>query len=356
VTDKGVLKSFDASDIAYLKTADLSLFISQLALTLRCGLPLAKALEVLADSGNPTFERVANRLLFDIMAGFTLSGAMARQPRSFSRYWCAAVQASEVSGRLVACLERLAETMGKRLALWRRLKGSLVYPCVLALACFLMVLLVLYLVFPMVVKVTAQTGVEPPALTGLLIKLSSPNILFAVAGLGFLLINAMVLILRDEGRASGLRRLVEMGTPPGHLLTRSQVSDALRQLALLIDAGIDLGRALLVAAQVAERSVLVSEAVGSIRGAVMQGSELSAAFDQYAVFPSLVGSLARVGEEGGTLARSLTQAADLIEQRLEQQVEVLSSLVEPTLMGLAGICVGIVLLGAFMPLYNLTAL
>ena len=351
-----LMNKFKTSEDAFLNAGDLSLFIAQLALMLRCGLPLAKALDILGDSGDPNFETVSEKLVFEIMAGFTLSGAMARQPRSFSPYCCATVQAGEVSGQLVACLERLATSLEKRLAMMRRIKGALVYPCVLAVACFGMILVVLYLVFPMVIKVTAQTGVEPPALTRLLISVSSPNVLFTAMGVGFLLVNAVVLILRDEERSKSLRVAFEISTPPGAMLARTQVAEALQQLALMLDTGIDLGKALSVAALVTGRSVLVSSALTSIRASIIDGNEFSTAMDAHPVFPRFVASMVTVAEEGGSLSKSLTQAAEMIEEDLDHRIDILSSLVEPMLMGVAGFCVGTVLLGAFLPLYNLIAL
>jgi type IV pilus assembly protein PilC len=350
------MKDFNSGENVYLKANELSLFIAQLALMLRCGLPLGKALEVFAESAEPTFEIVADRLLLEIMAGFTLSGAMSRQPRSFSSYCCAAVQSGEVSGQLVACLERLAESLEKRVAIVRKLKSALVYPCVLTVACFAMILIVLYLVFPMVVKVTAQSGVEPPALTKLLVSVSSPNTLFAIMGVVFLIGNGVVLILRDEQRSESFRRFLEMATPPGRMLARTQVSEACRQLALMLDTGLDLSKALSVAARVAVKSVLVTSALKSVRTEVIEGSELSTALGLFPVFPGFCSSLVAVAEEGGTLGKSLTQAADMIDDDIDNRLEILSSLVEPLLMGVAGVCVGTVLLGAFLPLYNLVAL
>lgn len=348
--------SFKTGDDAYLNSNDLSLYVAQLALMLRCGLPLARALDILGSSGDPRFETVSEKLVFEIMAGFTLSGAMARQPKSFSPYCCATVQAGEVSGQLVACLERLAVSLEKKLAMVRRIKGALIYPSVLAVACFGMILVVLYLVFPMVIKVTAQTGVEPPALTRLLMSVSSPNILFAAMGVVFLLVNAVVLILRDEERSKALRLAFEISTPPGAMLARTQVSEALQQLALMLDTGIDLGKALSVAASVTGKSVLVSSALKSIRAEIIDGREFSAALEQFPVFPRFVGSMVRVAEEGGSLSKSMLQTADMIDEDLDHRIDILSSLVEPVLMGVAGVCVGTVLLGAFLPLYNLIAL
>lgn len=302
-----------------------------------------------------SFQQAAGGLMVDIMGGHSLSSAMARQPHNFSSSCCSLVEAGEMSGGIHRTLERLGKAQEKCLALLRKLQGALIYPTVLAIACGLMVILILYFVFPMVIEVTAQNGAELPVLSKILIKLSSPTLLVSGVSVALLLANALFLILRHPVYSPAFRRFLETWTLPGRMFAQYQVSEALREIADMLEVGIDLCKALSLASQISQKSILVSTSLESIRRMVSEGEQLSDAVSTYSIYPRYVSSLIASAEEGGVLPASIILAAEMLEDELDSRITLVSNLIEPMLMGTAGIAVGIVILGSFLPIYNLIA-
>ena len=143
---------------------------------LASGIGVSKALEVFAGSNSPNLASVCQKLHDEISAGRYLSQAMALQPKSFSKSFCRLIQSGEVTGKISECLKRSAQSQEKNLELVRTLKKATVYPTILLVSSAIMIALMLYLVFPMMLKVTGDVGVDPPWLTQMVIDLSSPKI------------------------------------------------------------------------------------------------------------------------------------------------------------------------------------
>ena len=339
--------------VARLKPEQLYMFTVYLDTMIRCGISLLPCLEVLSRGGDLRLCNCAEQLARDVEAGMRFSMALSRQPATFSSSYVRIMQTAEATGKMGECLRRLAVTLNRQNDTSRRLFGALFYPAFLVVASALLVGAMVYFVFPMIIKVTQDAGVDPPALTRNLMTLAQPKVL--IIGLSTLLVSglAFVHIVRHRTWGPVLRRILEAYTPPGRFYVRVLLLRCARQLALLLDSGVDMMRALTYAASMGEGSVLLSEAFEDVLLKTRSGETLADSFASHSVFPSMLSAMVSVSDMAGDTQRMLNQFCDVLEDQLNNELSTVTSLLEPMMLALMGVVIGVILLAAFMPIYDL---
>ena len=351
-----IIGRFFQNGQSYLRPEQVHRFTVNLEMMLASGINLVRALDALAESEEEEFQSVCTRLSLDVAGGWSFSKALSRNPRSFSPSYCRIIQSGEMTGGLGVCLKRLARSHQKQTRLKQVLKKAITYPLVLLIASSLMVGLVLYLVFPMILKFTAQAGVDPPAITQFVTKVASPSALGVLVVTSLLLFGLLKLAMMNRSRAVIIRTFFESYAPPGRFFALSQSLVSLRQFALMIESGTDVVRALRVSGHIGERSVLVQRAFRDMERRVKDGELLSEGFSAHRVFPATLVALVEIAEETGKLHTFIEYYCDFMEEHLQTKIASLSSAFEPILMGVMGLVVGVVLLAAFLPVYQLVTI
>lgn len=339
-----------------LKPQDLQLLTLHLATMLGCGVSLSQALAVLGNSEHDAVAICARRLLKHLEGGHPLSQAMSAQPETFSGSYVGVIETGEVTGGLHLSLARLAQTLERQNEVLRRLKGALVYPAFLLLSCGALMMVMLYLIFPMVISVTAAAGVEPPLLTQVLIVLTRPRTLVSLLVAIGLPIFLLVRLWLHPQRGLRMRRAFERRSPVGRFYAHVQVLSSMRHLALMVGSGVDLLKALIHSGRIGESSVLVREAFTEVIKKVKLGFELSASLEQHAVFPPALSGMVAVSEATGRLDHMLNKFCDLFEEGLNSKISVVSAALEPIILMVMGVVIGTILIAAFLPIYKLVSL
>lgn len=253
-------------------------------------------------------------------------------------------------------LARLALTLERQSRTTKRLQSTLVYPFCLLLCSVLLVAGMLYFVFPLLLKVTQDAGVEPPPLTRLLILIASKKLALELLLTGWLSGAAFRYFWKHPHWGPRVKRSFEKNTPPGRFLARVYLLAAVRQLAMMLESGVDLLKSVLYSGKVGEGSLLVSEAFQSLYERVKLGESMSSSMAHYAVFPQTLTGLVAVADEVGDVHQVLYRFCDLFEENLNNQLDAITALLEPVLMASMGLVVGFILVAAFLPIYNLVSL
>ena len=334
----------------------LHLFTVYLDTMLRCGMSLAPALNVLTAAGESESRYCARQVVKDVESGYKLSQALGRHPESFPATYARVIETAEQTGRLTESLGRLALSLDKQNQTTRRLTAALVYPIFLVLSSITMVTVMLYFVFPMVIKVTQDAGVDPPALTQALIRLTTTRSLGLIV-LGVLVVCLFLWRILTHARTGPfLRRLLEEFFPPVRFYAQTQVLNSIRQLAMMLESGLDLVKALRYANHIGEGSVLVREAFEDIIRRVRTGDTLVSCMERHPVFPKTLTAMVSVSDYAGDAQVMLNRFCDLYEENLNNQLDAVTSLIEPILLASMGVVIGTILLAAFLPIYNLIKL
>ncbi len=341
-----------------VKLKDIAIFSRQFATMINAGLTLLRSLSILAEqTENKVLAKVVNEVRLDVERGSSLSQALARQPRTFSRLYVSMVRAGEAGGSLDVVLTRLADTIEKQVELRRRVRSAMAYPTVVAALVFLITAVMLIFIVPMFKGMYSTLGGTLPlptrvllGISNLLRKLFIPIIILSVAGIfGF-----RRWIKTDRGRDVWDR--FKLRVPIfGRLLQKSALARFSRTLAALTRSGVPILESLEIVADTSGNTV-VSRAVRDTQRAVKLGEPLAKPLAEHEVFPPMVVQMMAVGEETGALDEMLDKIAEFYEQEVEATVDAITSLIEPILIVVMGVVVGSMIISLYLPMFNIIKL
>jgi len=341
-----------------VKSEQLVIFSRQLATMVDSGIPIAPALDVLADQmENRTFRQVLKKVRGDIEAGSSLSEAIGRHPRAFSEFFVNMVRAGESSGRLDEILDRVAAYIEKVSVLQRKVRASLFYPAFVTVLAIGITTFLLVVIVPKFKEIFTALGGQLPAPTQLLLGVSE----FIGTYLAYEVLACVAL-------AVGVR--LYMGTPAGRLqfdrlalhipvigklLQKVFIARFSRTLATLVKSGVPILTSLEIVAKTAGNKV-VEGAVLAARSSIKEGENIADPLALSRVFPTMVTRMIAVGEKTGELEKMLTKIADFYENEVDAAVTALTSLIEPLVIAILGVVIGGIVVALFLPIFKISTL
>jgi len=341
-----------------VKLKDVAVFSRQFATMINAGLSLLRALYILAEqTENKALAEIANQVRIDVEKGASLSQALAKHPKAFNRLYISMVKAGEIGGVLDSVLLRLADTIEKQVELRRKVKSAMTYPTVVAILVLTIVTAMLLFVIPMFQNIYKELGGTLPVPTQVLINISA-----------FCRQFWYIIFFGEIGAAWGFRRwinseegrkrwdAIKLRVPIfGKLVRKTALARFSRTLSALVRSGVPILESLEIVADTSGNHV-VAEAVRDTQGAVKRGDPLSKNLENHEVFPPMVVQMMAVGEETGALDDMLDKIADFYDQEVEATVDALTSLIEPLLIVVMGVCVGGMIISLYLPMFNIIKL
>lgn len=338
-----------------IKSEDVAVFVRQLATMINAGLPILQSLATLqSQQENAGLKGMISSLKESVESGMPLSGAFGKFPRRFNELSVQMVAAGEVGGILDDTLLRLADHMEKVRDIRSKVKGALIYPLVTLFVATLVLIVILVFVIPVFEDMFAQFGAELPVLTQMVIKLSA-GVKTHFVFLSLTVFIAVLLFLRWYRTPKGklfmdgaLLRLPVVG----ELITQSIIARVTRTIASLITSGITLPEALRVTAGISDNLVFARE-VDRIRADVVDGKTLELSMGEGGLMPGMVRQMAGVGESTGTLDSMFERTAGFYQDELDRKVGAVTELVEPILMVVLGLVVGVLMISLYLPMFSM---
>ena len=334
---------------------DLVIFSRQLATLIEAKISLLEALKTLHKQTNNAFFRekifeIAN----DIEGGRSLSYSLARHPKIFSEFYVNLIKAGEVSGNLQESLLYLAEHVEKQYDLENKIKGAMYYPAFILLAFFAVGIIVMIYVIPQLTAIIEESGQELPITTRMLIASSH-----------FLRYYGWILIVFGVTMGIGTKRYVD--TPEGKMnwdrmkLKIPVMGELFRKISLvrfsenlstLIKGGVPIVRSLQITGSVIGNDVF-KELIFKTAEKVKSGTSIAKVLKESPEIPLIVVQMISIGERSGKLDSILDNIARFYTREVNNVVDNLSTLIEPVLIVLMGIGVGIMVSAILLPIYNI---
>ena len=338
-----------------IKLKEVAVFSRQFATMINSGLTLLRALSILADqTESKELSRIIGEIRKDVERGSSLSAALAKHPKAFSRLYVAMVRSGETGGSLDTVLLRLATTIEQQVNLRRKVKSAMTYPIVVGVIVLLILTAMLIFVVPMFKGMYADLDAKLPLPT--LVLLTASNIMkkfFPLVILGGA--GGVYAIKRYVKTPDGRRRwdAYKLKAPVfGQLAHKTALARFSRSLAALVRAGVPILDALEIVSETAGNTV-VAEAVADTQAAVKAGESLAKPLEAHPVFPPMVTQMIAVGEETGALDELLEKIADFYDAEVEATVDALTSLIEPLLIVVMGVTVGGMVIALYMPMFSI---
>jgi type IV pilus assembly protein PilC len=341
-----------------VKLKDVAVMSRQFATMIDSGLALLRALNILAEqTESKPLATIVNLVRIDVEKGSSLSAALARHPKAFSRLYVAMVRAGEVGGVLDTVLLRLAETIEKQVELRRKVRSAMTYPIVVMVLVLLIVTAMLLFIIPMFKGLYKDLGGTLPLPTLVLLQASSilRTFWYMIGGAMFGAVWGFKRWIATDGGRNRWDTIKLKLPVMGLLVRKTALARFSRTLSALVRSGVPILESLDIVADTAGNHV-VSVAVLDTQLAVKSGEPMSQRLERHPVFPPMVVQMMAVGEETGALDEMLDKIADFYDQEVEATVEALTSLIEPLLIVVMGGAVGSMVISLYLPMFNIIKL
>ena len=338
-----------------IKLKDISLFCKQMSVMLESGIPLNNAVDILEQQATSKNLKSSLKIVSkSLKEGSQLSKAMIDQEGMFPDLLIRMVQAGEKTGKLDDVLEKMSEHYTKELKTSRQIRGAMIYPAVLAFLAVAAVLALLYVVIPSFSGIFEQSGMAMPLPTRIVLAASnfvrsSWYILFGVIGI------LVFLFLRYRSTEAGRYQLdrLKLNLPvikgPMQKIVTARFAST---LAILTSAGIPLVEAIESAAATTNNAVVIEKMKIANEG-LQKGERLTGMITSTGLFPPMMLSMVKIGEESGSLESRLVKTSDYYEEELETAIKQLLSLLEPAMIIVMGVIIGGIVASVMLPMFEL---
>jgi len=332
-------------------------FTRQLSTMISAGLPIARALDVLANQSiNRNFKKIILEILRSVEGGVSLSMALGMHPKVFNTTYISLVRAGESSGKLDTILKRLAENMESERELNSKFKSAMIYPAIVFIAMIGVFIILMIFVIPKLSEMYTSMNVELPAMTQFMINASNFMVkyiyIILVLGIGaFLGIRSYA---QSEKGKIYISEIVIRIPVFGKITLQKDYARFSRTLSLLINSAVPIVESLNIVSTVMTSQSL-KNAVTDAANQVEKGNSLSNYFKSTNFFPSLLGQMAGVGEETGKMDEVLERVAIYYEGEVDNLVKGLSAALEPVILVMLGVMVGFLIVSIITPIYKLTS-
>lgn len=337
-----------------IRPQDVTIFTRQFSNLIEAGLTISQALKVLSQqTPNSAFKRIIAGIDAQIKDGATLSDALIGYPKQFSQFYCAVVKSGELSGALETVLNSLADFSEQEEKIRSDVLASLMYPALIASVGAITVYALLTFVVPKITLMFEETEQALPLATQSLIAVSK---MFQAYWWLMLLIGAALIFMVKRGRSREENLLWDQSMLQlpviGSIIQKSEMAHFVRTLSLLFESGVAMLAALEAVGRTMTNKVIQAE-IKKIAQDIQDGSSLSVAVKKSKYFPVYVVNIISVGEESGTLEKSLKRIAVSYEQEISRLMRTLTSLLEPVMILLMGLVVAFIVVAMLLPIFQI---
>ncbi len=340
-----------------VKEKDIVIFSRQFSVMISANIPVVQALKVLIEQTESVkLKMIISEVADEVNAGSRLSEALGKRSKIFSDFYVSVVKSGETSGKLDEVLNYLADQMEKDYDMMHKVKGAMIYPAFVLSGLGAVGVIMMVWVVPKLTDIIAETGGELPFATRMLIFIS-----------GFLASFWWLILIVIVGGVFGFKYYIKLPTGErqfdflklklpifGPLFQKIYLVRFMRSMHTLISGGVAISTSLEVSANVVGNAIY-RELITETREAIEGGSPLSSVFMESNEVPKMVSQMLSVGEKTGKVDVVLEKLTDFYSREIMNVLANLTKLIEPIIMVIMGIGVGMMVAAIIMPMYNMAS-
>lgn len=334
---------------------DKIIFTQQLALMIKSGVPIVEVLNSLKEqTANQYFSQSIGEIGTKIKGGMSLSSSLEAYPSIFPVFYIKSILSGEKTGKLEEILARLADQMEKDYELMSKIRAALIYPILILITIAAVLALVVIFVIPQIKIIFEEMDVQLPLITRIIIN--GGDFLRRWLILIIILIISLYFLLRQIFQTPQFRLFwdqLKLKIPLlGGFYKKIYMARFSRSMATLVAAGLPM-LDIFETLQGVIDNLVYQNSLKEISHQVETGIPLSSAIKKDPSYPPMISHLLAIGERSGNLDFVLNTLADFYEKEVENISRNLATLIEPVLLIIMGVAVGLVLAAVMLPIYNL---
>ena len=338
-----------------VKAQDVIDLSRQLATLIESGVTILTALQLLEEQAfRAAFRKVIAGLIAELRGGSSLSQALSKYPQVFSYTYSQVVGASEQAGNLEVGLRQIAGYMEKQAATKKKIRSAMAYPIMVLLMAIGVFALLITVALPPLVGLFTALGTELPWTTRLLIAISGFLInykFYLLVGVSIVVVSIIGYLRLPAGKLTMDRLMLKLPLI-GPINIQRNVGHFCRTASMLLKAGLLLPQTMNIVIQTVGNRI-IRQVLREVREKLVQGQGLSQPMATIDLFPRLLVEMVSVGEKTGNLDSTLATLGDYYEQRVDQRVNTLISMIGPALTVGVGLVVAFIALSMITPLYSI---
>lgn len=357
IKDEDEKKSvFEISFFDKVSTKDVVILSRQIATLFDAQVSALKAFTMLAaNTEKKLLGKKLTQIGDDLQAGVSISGALARHPDVFSEFYINMVKVGEETGKLNQVFLHLADYLDRQYSLTSKTRNALIYPVFVIITFFVVMTLMFVVVIPKLSSIILDSGQAVPFYTKIIIGISDVFVHYGFLGLIFLVFLG-VWVWRMSVTEKGKLYLdsARLTIPAvGDLYKKLYLSRIADNMDTMLSAGVPILRVIEITSKVVGSHVYRT-LLEDVSNKIKSGLSISASFEKYPdQIPGIMVQMIKVGEETGSLGSILKTLAEFYKREVDGAIDTLVGLIEPVMIVVLGLGVGILLVSVLVPIYNL---
>ncbi len=338
-----------------VKLKDIAVFCRQFYVMLDSGLSIGKALNILIEQcEKPKLREALIGVNGELKRGETLASSMRKRKDVFPNLLTSMIDAGERSGNLDIILKRMAEYYEKETKIRGKIKSAMIYPIVLGVVAIIAITFILTFVMPTFVQMFEENNVDLPMSTKMVLETSKVLGKYGII-IFLILVTAIILLGKYLKSEEGQYKLssINLKIPVIKKLTQKIiVSRFTRTMGIVSSSGMSLVTSIEIVASVVGNKIAEKELL-KVKEKVLKGEGLGDSIMNIKIFPPMLASMVKIGEEAGSLDSILDKTADFYDDELEREIKTATALIEPSMIVLMGIIIGFLLISILTPMFKM---
>jgi type IV pilus assembly protein PilC len=341
-----------------IKGEDKLQFFHHLTTLFAAGTPLLEALQIASkQSQSQKMQSVIRTIAERVAGGASLHEAASDFPKVFDRQWIEVIKTGEMSGQLAQVLTALTEYIVESREMRSKIVSAMIYPIILLSVAIIAIVVMLWKVVPVFASFFTDFDSELPAITQKVIEISEflqAKGFVLVIGLGVVLFGLRSYLRTEQGK-NILDQIILTFPLIGECAVYANMQKFATNTVLLLRSGLPLLETIGSLQGVFQNNTVYRDAMEKIHQRVAGGGGLTVALEESKLFPSMVISMVKVGEESGELAKVLEQLAAYYRDKVRKVVERITSAIEPVVILGMGVSVAVILTSIYLPMFQMAS-
>lgn len=338
-----------------VKKKDLAIFCRQFYTMINAGIGIVKCIDILErQTENKVLVTALSEIHEDVQKGQTLSQSMRIHKEIFPSLLINMVEAGEASGNLDTIMERMAVHFEKENKIENKVKSAMIYPIVLALVSVAVVIFLLIAVMPTFISMFESSGQALPMPTQILLAMS--NWLTQYWYIFIIVVGSStggIIYYKKTQEGRRFFDSLKLKIPLVKGISKKIITSRFtRTLSTLLSSGIPLLSTIEIVSRVVENTIIEDRMKITVED-VRKGVTLSHAIGDVRIFPPMVESMIKIGEESGNLDDILDKTADFYDEEVEVALQKMTSLMEPIMIVVMALIIGFIVIAMAMPMFDM---
>ncbi|MBP3239400.1 MAG: type II secretion system F family protein [Oribacterium sp.] len=356
-SDMTKLKQMLSTDIGCprIKTRALALMCSQFAITLQSGMPIGRAIDMIAkQTEDKKLRKILTDAAEDVLGGSTLTSAFEKYEEAFPLTFLETIRAGEVSGTLENSFTKMHRYYERSAKNSEKIRSALTYPIFVVCVAFIVLIIIMVKVIPTMAEVFSSLGGELPLMTRMMIGMA--NFLHDWWALLFILIIAFVIGWKlytrtEKGMITHAKLMLRMPVL-GKINVMNGSAQFANTMSTMLASGLTLNNAVSVTSKVLDNYLLRMD-VKDMIGKIEEGKQIGECIKDCGYFPDSLKDMCSVGEETGELDKTLETIGDYFAGETERLIHQAITMLEPTLLVLMAIFAGFLVISVYLPMFTM---